>query len=210
HSAPGHSAPPASPGGAGSAADSAEATVLRPAGSALGPATAAAPLPDAAGPPEQHESVSRIPAWPFVTLAAVLVVVFGVGASLGVRHFLVPEPEPIATSDITAPTAKPDPPGEPTAIEVQIITPGEGTDPGLVRCTWEPPEGVTQPDHYRLRWKDAPASYAHEFGIWRDVYGRNSIAIPVPPQLPEQCVEVRTVNPNGLASAPVESCLTVG
>src|SRR5699024_2101122 len=89
------------------------------------------------------------PAWPFVTLAAVLVVVFGVGASLGVRHFLVPEPEPIATSDITAPTAKPDPPGEPTAIEIQIITPGEGTDPGMVRVTWEPPEGVTRDDHYR-------------------------------------------------------------
>src|SRR5699024_2223446 len=129
-SATGHPAPPASPGREGSAPDSAEATMLRPAGSALRPATAAAPLPDAAGAPEQHESVSTIPAWPFVTLAAVLVVVFGVGASLGVRHFLVPEPEPIATSDITAPTAKPDPPGEPTAIEIQIITPGEGTDPG--------------------------------------------------------------------------------
>src|SRR5699024_1705426 len=220
-SGPGHAAPPAGVGGTGSAAEAAEATMLRPAGRPLGPAPAAAPLADAAGPPaqdgavsrtparlrprgtpigpaaaaaplagaagppEQHGAASRPPAWPFLTRAAVLVVLFGGGASVGVRHFLVPEPEPIATSDITAPTAKPDPPGEPTAIEIQIITPGEGTDPGMVRVTWEPPEGVTQDDHYQVRWKDVPANYADEFGIWRDVYGRNSIAIPVPPQLPE-------------------------
>lgn len=158
----------------------------------------------------QRDQKPKIPAWPFVTLAAVLVVVFGVGASLGVRHFLVPEPTPVPTSDINVPTAKADPPGEPTAIELQIITPGKGTEAGMVRVTWEPPEGVTQEDHYQVRWKDMPDNYADEFGAWRAVHGRNSIAVPVPPQLPEQCIEVRTVNPNGLASAPVESCLPTG
>ena len=80
----------------------------------------------------------------------------------------------------------------------------------MVRVTWEPPEGVTEDDYFQVRWKDMPDNYAEEFGAWREVHGRNSTAMTVPPQLPEQCIEVRTVNPNGLASAPVESCLTTG
>src|SRR5699024_6858925 len=113
-SGPGHTADTGGPGSGGGMADSTESTMLRPAGSALGPAASATSHEGAVGAPEQQAEKRRTPAWPFVTLAAVLVVVFGVGASLGVRHFLVTEPDDIETSDITAPTQKPEPPGEPT------------------------------------------------------------------------------------------------
>ena len=207
---PGRAARPGGPGVAGGPPDSMESTMLRPAGAVLGSPSAAPPPVGTVRDPELREEKPKTPAWPFVTLAAVLGVVFGVGASLGVRHFLVPEPTENATSDINTPVAKEDPPGEPTAIDLQSITPGQGTDAGMVRVTWEPPEGVTQEDHFQVRWKDMPDNYMDEFGVWHEVHGRNSTALPVPPQLPEPCIEVRTVNPSGLASAPVESCLTTG
>ncbi|MDN5822687.1 MAG: serine/threonine protein kinase, partial [Brachybacterium sp.] len=160
-----------------------------------------------AGGEGQSEAKPPTPAWPFVILAAVFVVVLGVGASLGVRHFLVPEPDPIETSQINVPTQKPKAPGEATSIDLQIITRGEGTEPGMVRVTWEPPEGAAQDDYFQVRWKDVPEGYEAKYGGWREAYGRNSITLKIPPKLPEQCIEVRTVNPNGLASAPVKKCL---
>ncbi|WP_394215663.1 serine/threonine-protein kinase [Brachybacterium vulturis] len=205
---PGHASRPGGPNGTGGDPGAVESTMLRPV--ALGSPSTTPPHAGVGAGEEPREEKPRTPVWPFVTLAALLVVVIGVGASLGVRHVLVPEPTPIATTDINVATSKPDPPGEPTAIELQVITPGAGTETGMVRVTWEPPEGVTQEDHYRVRWKDMPENYADEFGLWQEVHGRNSIALPIPPQLPGPCVEVRTINPNGLASAPVEQCLSTG
>ncbi|MDN5899838.1 MAG: serine/threonine protein kinase [Brachybacterium sp.] len=198
---------PVGPGGSGETADSVESTLLRPAGGALGAPSTASPHPGVAGGEGQSEAKPPTPAWPFVILAAVFVVVLGVGASLGVRHLLVPEPDPIETSQINVPTQKPKAPGEATSIDLQIITRGEGTEPGMVRVTWEPPEGAAQDDYFQVRWKDVPEGYEAKYGGWREAYGRNSITLKIPPKLPEQCIEVRTVNPNGLASAPVKKCL---
>lgn len=207
---PVHASRPGGPSLTGGTADAGEATVLRPAGAIHGSPSPPPPHAGMVSGEGRGEEKPKTPAWPFVTLAAVLVVLFGVGASLAVRHFLVAEQPENATSTINSPVQKAESPGEPTAVELQIITPGEGTDAGMVRVTWEPPEGVTEDDYFQVRWKDMPDNYAEEFGAWREVHGRNSTAMTVPPQLPEQCIEVRTVNPNGLASAPVESCLTTG
>ncbi|ASK64988.1 serine/threonine protein kinase [Brachybacterium avium] len=205
---PGRAPHPGGVDGAAVGAGAVESTMLRPASSALGSPSTAPPDPGPAGGEWQRAQKPSTPAWPFVLLAAVFVVVLGVGTSLGVRHFLVPEPDPIETTQINVATQKPKAPGEPTSIDLQLITEGEGTDPGMVRVAWEPPDSVTQDDYYQIRWKDMPEGYADEYGVWREAYGRNSITLPIPPQLPDPCIEVRTVNPSGLASAPVEECLS--
>ena len=188
---------------------SGESTLLRPAGAALAPAS---PAPLAAETGEDAaEQKQPTPAWPFVTLAAVLIVVLGVGATLGARYFLVPEPDPIATTQINVPVTKQEAPGEPTDIEFQIISSGEGTEKtGRIKVSWEPPAGYTQEDHYLVRWKDLPEQYTDRYGAQIDVYGHNSHVLEIPPQLSPLCVEVQTVNPNGAASAPVEECLEIG
>src|SRR5699024_620930 len=186
-----------------------ESTLLRPAGAALAPAS---PAPLAAETGEDGaEQKQPTTAWPFVTLAAVLIVVLGVGATLGARYFLVPEPDPIATTQINVPVTKQEAPGEPTDIEFQIISSGEGTEKtGRIKVSWEPPAGYTQEDHYLVRWKDLPEQYTDRYGAQIDVYGHNSHLLEIPPQLSPLCVEVQTVNPNGAASAPVEECLEIG
>lgn len=145
--------------------------------------------------------------WPFVTLAAVVIVGLGVGASVGAKYFLVPPEPTISTEEVTGVTEAPDPPGAPTALEIQVITPGEGTEAGVARISWEPPEGVTADEYYQVRWKDVPDNYPAEYSAWEAVHGHNSTAKKIPPQLPEQCVEVRTVNPNGPVSGVETVCL---
>ncbi|HEX7349951.1 protein kinase domain-containing protein [Brachybacterium sp.] len=213
-SAPAHrprpqaSAASASEGGEGSGG-SLESTMLRPAGAVHGAASGMSPLPPTGEEPPSEEK-PRTPAWPFVMLAAFFVIVLGVGATLGARHFLIPEEPPIPTKDVTEVTRPPEDPGEPTSVELQVISTGEGTkENGRVRVTWEPPEGVTQEEHYIVRWADMPKNY-ERFGVQREVHGRNSIVLEIPPQLPEPCVEVTTVNPNGGASGTVETCLETG
>jgi hypothetical protein len=194
-----------------SAADaSVESTLLRPAGAAPGHGAMASPHPQYAGEVADEEP-PKAPAWPFVTLAAVLIVVLGVGATLGVRYFLIPEPDPIPTSDLDRVTRPAEPPGEPTDLELQVITPGSGAgQTGRVRVTWEPPAGVTQDDYYLVQWTDLPESYDERYGVQFQVHGRNGTVMEIPPQLPEPCLQVRTVNSDGGASAPVEHCLTTG
>jgi len=51
-----------------------------------------------------------------------------------------------------------------------------------------------------------PKNY-EKYGVFQEVYGRNSVTLPIPPQLPGACVEVQTVDPSGPVSASVEKCL---
>lgn len=196
---------PAAPGapsaGTASAADAVESTMLRPAG-ALGGGAGSAPAPA----PEPEED-RRTPAWPFVTMAAVLLIVLGVGATLGVRHFLVPEPEEIATSDLNVATAKAEPPGEPEDVTIERISEAEGPEkPALVQVSWEPPANLSEEDHFIVGWQDLPENY-ERYAVQHEVHGRDSFVLEIPPQVPEPCAMVRAVNPNGQAGSPVEVCL---
>ncbi|MGO1567310.1 MAG: serine/threonine protein kinase [Brachybacterium sp.] len=207
--APAFGSPSAPGGGTGPSApedDASEATMLRPAGARLPAASAPSPLP-APGTETADEQTPSTPVWPFVTLAAVLVILLGVGATLGVRYFLIPEPTPVATSEINVATQKGVALEPPTDLDITVIAPEEGTgQPGRARISWEPPAGVTQDEHYIVQWKDMPANY-EQYGVQHEVHGDNSIVVQIPPRLPERCIEVTTVNPNGGASVAAEECL---
>jgi hypothetical protein len=90
-------------------------------------------------------------------------------------------------------------------VEVIVAEEGPGS-PGKVQVAWEVPENFTQDDHFVVQWADMPPNY-EEYSAPREAHGRNSIVIDVPPQLPERCVSVKTVSPNGQASEAVEQCL---
>lgn len=145
-----------------------------------------------------------------MTLAAVLVIVLGVGATLGVRHFLIPEPEERATTDINVvadPAANPDPPRD---IELQVIAPNGGPgEPGKVRVSWQIPDTLGEDDFFRVQWAELPSNY-QEFAAPKDVYGQYSTVIDIPPQQAKLCVTVQTLNRNGGASQVVEKCLNGG
>ncbi|WP_422115148.1 hypothetical protein [Brachybacterium sp. UNK5269] len=183
-----------------------ESTVLRPAGAPLTSASAPSPLP-APGSAAAGTAPSKTPVWPFVTLAAILVIVLGVGATLAVRHFVVPEPAPIATSEINLVTDAKQAPGPPTDLTLQVIAAEEGGGrTGRVQVSWEPPADATDEDYFIVTWKDLPGNY-ERYAAQHEVHGRNSHVLEIPPKLPERCVEVKTVTPDGLASASEEKCL---
>lgn len=187
-----------------SAADASESTMLRPAGAPAGP-VGRAPLASEHHEPEPERPST--PAWPFVTLAAVLVILLGVGATLGVRHFFVEEPDEAPTSPINEPVAKEEAPGAPRSLELQVVAPEqEGGRTGRVKVAWELPENFSQEDHFIVQWQDLPANY-DRYAVQHEVHGRNSVVIEIPPQLAERCLTVRTVNPNGQSSEAADECL---
>ncbi|WP_341856057.1 hypothetical protein [Brachybacterium sp. GPGPB12] len=57
-----------------------------------------------------------------------LVILLGVGATLGVRHFFVEEPDPIATTDINVPEAPEEAPGAPRGLERRSSPPSRRAD----------------------------------------------------------------------------------
>lgn len=187
----------------------ADATVLRPAQQVRPGGLPGAPpgVPHAPALPQTEPR--QTPAWPFVTVAAVLVVLLGVGATLAVRHFLVPEPAPIPTTSITdiTPVVDPDPPQDVT-IQV-ILEEAEGGQLGKAKVSWAVPPGATDEHFYRVRWKDMPANY-EQYGAWHDVHGRESLVLAIPPGLEGRCIEVYTAAPNGARSQSVEECLEDG
>ena len=183
-----------------------EATMLRPAGAALPSASAASPLPSPP-PGDAEQQAPGTPAWPFVTLAAVLVILFGVGATLGARHLLTPDEAPAATAPVNTPTPQGPAPEPPTHVTIKVIDPEDGTgEPGRAQISWEPPAGVTQDEHYIVQWKDMPSNY-ERYQTKHPVHGDNSIVLQIPPRLPDRCITVTTVDPNGGASVPEEACL---
>ena len=187
-----------------SAADTSESTMLRPAGAPAG-SVGRAPLASEHQEPEPEKP--RAPAWPFVTLAAVLVILLGVGATLGVRHFFVEEEEPPPTSPINIADDPEDPPGAPRSVELQVVAPEqEGGRTGRVKVAWELPENFAQEDHFIVQWQNLPANY-DRYAVQHEVHGRNSVVIEIPPQLEERCLTVRTVNPNGQSSEAADECL---
>ncbi|AXK45596.1 serine/threonine-protein kinase [Brachybacterium saurashtrense] len=186
-----------------------DSTMLRPAGAVS--AGSAAPAPP---PPHRQEPAPRTrstPAWPFVTLAGVLIVLLGVGTTLGARHLLLPEPTENPTTLVNAPELPQDVPDIPTAVGVEVVTEGgDGTETGRAKVVWEPPAGYSEEESFQARWKDVPGNYESRYGAIHEVHGRNSIVLEIPPQLEDLCAEVRTVNANGQASDWVPACLETG
>ncbi|MEE1649514.1 serine/threonine-protein kinase [Brachybacterium sp. J144] len=190
-----------------SAAEADESTMLRPAGSRLNPPREATPY---AAPAETEEEKPSTPVWPFVTLAAVLVIVFGVGTTLGVRY-LTHEPEdPLATTDINVAQTTREPPGMPGDVSIALVAPEEpGGVTARARVQWSAPANLTEEDYFQVRWKDLESNY-ERFATPNPVYGRTSTVVEVPPGLTAPCLEVQTVNDAGGASGWVEVCLDEG
>lgn len=186
---------------------SVDRTVLRPAGSPVVSAASPPLAPGADGPVE--DEVERPAAtWPYVALAAVVVIALGVAATLGVRYYFVEEEPEIETTDINVVETRAEPPGEPTSVHVEMTVP---KSPGEVleraQISWEYPEGFTDGDSFQVRWKDMPEEYEKEYGTPVPVTGRNSTTIFAPPGLTGRCVEVQTVTTSGDASEWVSDCI---
>ncbi|GAA1490011.1 serine/threonine-protein kinase [Brachybacterium sacelli] len=184
-----------------------ESTQLRPAGAPVssGPSPLAPP-----GARQEVEEKPRTPAWPFVALAGVVIVVIGVGATLGVRYFVAPEDQERESISINTPDDPVEPPGKPTDIAVETVAPAKGGGvTARARVEWAYPPDFEDGDHFRVHWKDMPENY-EKFDAWHDVFGRNSKVLEVPPGISTPCVEVVTVDDNGGASAAGEACLESG
>ncbi|HJB11427.1 MAG TPA: serine/threonine protein kinase [Candidatus Brachybacterium merdavium] len=182
-----------------------EATMLRPAGPPPG-ASAASP-PPAAEVPESAGAARRTPAWPFVTLAAVFVVLLGVASTFAVRTLFVEEPDPIATSDVNVAVPAAEVPDPPHSVTVEVVSPeGEGGVAGKARVSWATPADFKEDYFYQVRWKDLPANYERD-AVTHPVHGRSSHTLDMPQGLTGRCVEVQTVTPDGGASDWVEACL---
>lgn len=153
---------------------------------------------------------ARTPPWPFVALAAVLVVVLGVGTALVVRHITRPEPEQRATVAVNDPAKAQDPPDAPRSVAVAALPALEGSgDTDRATISWDAPENVGEGDYYQVRWKDLPADYSEHSG-WVTVKGRVSTTRSTPPGVSNPCLEVRTVSPGGSRSVAVSTCLGEG
>lgn len=179
--------------------------MLRPAGPPPG-ASAASP-PPAAEVPEPAGAARRTPAWPFVTLAAVFVVLLGVASTFAVRTLFVEEPDPIATSDVNVAVPAAEVPDPPHSVTVEVVSPeGEGGVAGKARVSWATPADFKEDYFYQVRWKDLPANYERD-AVTHPVHGRSSHTLDMPQGLTGRCVEVQTVTPDGGASDWVEACL---
>ena len=144
-----HPAPPLSQG----------ATVLRPAG-ALAQASGNPAVPPGVAGAEKDEEQRPTAMWPYVVLAAVLLIALGVGTTLGVRHVFVEEQPELETTDINVAQAPVEPPGEPTAVSVQIVSPeAAGGVRARAQIAWENPQGFSEGDSFQVRWKDMPEGY---------------------------------------------------
>lgn len=180
--------------------------MLRPAGAVpAGAAASPAPAGHAPGPPT--DPVRKTPAWPFVTLAAVFVILLGVGATLVVRTLFIEEPDPVATSDVNVAAPAADAPDPPHSVTVKVVAPeGEGGEVGMAQTSWATPDDFKEDYSYRLRWKDMPENY-DRYQVVHPVHGRSAHTMDIPPGLSGRCVEVQTVTPDGGASQWVEACL---
>lgn len=196
------------PGGFGSPASASsasaapvESTVLRPAGAPVSAMSAASPAsaPAGTGPVPEPVEKRRTPAWPFVTLAAVLVVLLGVGATFAVRTYLTPPGDDIDTAPINAPIAQGPVPNPPTDVSITVISAGGEGEPARAQVSWKMPEGFQDDYHYQLTWIDLPPNYS-EYDVTFEVHGRDSRTILIPPNLPEVCAHVRAVAPDGQGS----------
>lgn len=182
------------------------ATVLRPAG-ALAQAGGSPALPPGAAGSETDEEQRPAAMWPCVALAAVLLIALGVGTTLGVRHVFVEEQPELETTDLNVAEPPVEPPGEPTAVSVEIVSPeAAGGVRARAQVAWVNPEEFSEGDSFQVRWKDMPEGY-EEYRAPESVTGRSSTVRSVPPGLTGRCAEVRTVAAGGDASEWVEACL---
>ena len=191
------------PSAASAAPSPQEATMLRPAGQPPGVSAASPPVPEVPEP----AGGPRTPAWPFVTLAAVFVIVLGVGSTFAVRTLFIEEPDPIATSDVNVAVPAAEAPEPPHSVTVEVVSPeGEGGVAGKARVSWATPDDFKEDYFYQVRWKDLPANYERD-AVTHPVHGRSSHTLDMPQGLTGRCVEVQTVTPDGGASDWVEACV---
>lgn len=220
---PGHVAVPQSPEAAGSARSfpgspaasgpvtegTEDRTMLRPA-SWSGTADGAGSGPDGAREAHGADNEDRrgTPAWPFVTLAAVIVVGLGAGATALVRHVFA-EPEPvIATTQVNPVDPEALVPGVPVDPAMAVTVPEEdGGGFAYARVSWDPPDDAAAGIFYRVRWTGLPEGY-DEYEQIEQVRGRKSVTLKVPPGIEAPCAEVQTVTEDPVAASDwVEVCL---
>lgn len=183
-----------------------DATQLRPAGAA-----AASHQPLHAVPYEEEDDEQGAPAravmWPYILLAAVLVIGLGLGTTLAVRHFVGDPEAERPTSALNGPESAGPPPNPPEDVVVTVIAPEQdGGVPGRAQAAWRLPEGFTEEDFFEVRWAGMPANY-EKFSTPVPVYGRSSRVLEMPPGLKGRCVEVRTNAADGQSSEWVKGCL---
>lgn len=182
-----------------------EATMLRPAGAPLAATDASPPLEAQA--PEPAEAARKTPAWPFVTLAAVFVILLGVGATLAARTLFIEEPDPVATSDVNVAVPAEEDPDPPHNVAVEVLAPEEeGGVAGKAQVSWATPTDFKEDYFYQVRWKDLPPNYERD-DVTHPVHGRTSHTVDMPQGLTGRCLEVQTVTPDGGASDWVEACV---
>lgn len=192
--------------------DTADSTLLRPAGQAPAvPGSGADPIGTAAQQSSStaaEETQRGAPAWPWVLLATVLVLAVGVGAMFTVRTLApVEKPTiPVATSsdpmiggddDISAPAK----------VTVATVRKQKGTTPGKAQISWPQPKGFTTKDSYQVQWKDVPGDYDPQYSEPHEVKGRSSVVLDVPPGLKKTCAKVRIIRKDGQASPWTTGCL---
>lgn len=182
-----------------------ETTVMRPAGMRT---SAAQPLHagEAAAAEEPRRST---PTWPWVVLAAVIVVLLGVGTTLTVRSLTVEPEEEVATTAVNVPQSAPEAPGEPEGLKAGVIVEEKQGSTGKVRVTWTAPENFQEGDWFRARWKDMPDNY-EKYGAWQEIHGRTSKVMDIPPNLTDRCVELQTATDSGTASEVATVCVEDG
>lgn len=198
-----------SPASASSA--SMESTMLRPAGAAVPSLSAASPATHSTGSTAVEPTPARsTPAWPFVTAAALLVILLGVGSTIAVRTLFVEEPDPVATSEVNAPISQGPAPDPPEQLSIEVISPAgdDGTN-GMARVSWAVPEGFQDDYFVQVAWVDLPENY-EEYMVPQDVHGRFSVVVEIPNNVAEPCVHARVASPNGSASAWERTCMSGG
>lgn len=179
--------------------------MLRPAGAPLAATDASPPLEAQA--PEPAEAARKTPAWPFVTLAAVFVILLGVGATLAARTLFIEEPDPVATSDVNVAVPAEEDPDPPHNVAVEVLAPEEeGGVAGKAQVSWATPTDFKEDYFYQVRWKDLPPNYERD-DVTHPVHGRTSHTVDMPQGLTGRCLEVQTVTPDGGASDWVEACV---
>lgn len=190
---------------AGEAGGDGDATMLRPVAQAPSPATG--PATPSGSTAEAPGSPRRVPAWPFVALACVLVLVLGVGATIAVRTAFPSTQEAPPTAEIQDPGGGASRLSPPPEVTLQIITEGQGPEPGKVKVAWTLPADMTEDDYIQLTWENLPEGYGR---YSEPVYERihQSRVISLPPNQPGACLAVRTINDSGGASAPKTVCLS--
>ncbi|GAB2546550.1 serine/threonine-protein kinase [Brachybacterium huguangmaarense] len=203
--APGHrSATAPSAASSSDPGDAVETTRRAPAAATVPPAQDPLPDDEASG----RSARPALPAWLVVTLAAVAVVVLGIGSVLVVRSAFPEIPEPVdavTQSAVPIVAGSPDAKVDAEAIQIEIIEMGAVDK---ARIAWPRPEGVTADDTYRVRWDIAEDNYGR-YAQPVSVKGYDSVVLDMPPNQSEVCIIVQVMLADGRPAGESRTCRTL-